>query len=784
MKKRLGTAVVCALAVGLTSDAWSQNETPMSMSGVIFEPYAFTGFDAREEVINTLDSTSGQHYRYEKEIQWEVGLNPTVTLGDFGLHLQRGHGVFFLATHGGTSSTRGWAIEVYDTTQEARQVSYEAYEEYISSGDWDESEIYWGRGTNRYFRIGAMPGAIESRFTSAGTIVYDASCNSFDRKDSWIGAREFLGYTYPVDIELLTQNATDFWNLLNGEMGSEYRVVANAANHPYVYYALDYDEQSSAGNTVLAPAVHSVHPTNGMTLERSGFHICTVDLDCLMDNAVSGLLFPTGCSVGNPVWLDGSTLEFWVWPPEDENGWGYIEIEPEVARSAANSAMLDGSLDPEETNGHGPNGDPYVVAYYFTDNPAASLESFGVDRNEVAWRATEEDCTEAFRLLGSNGPGDEWVVVSDEIPAEGARFEYRVSVPAGWDYLKLQEKEQRYSGTRWIDHDICLADPPAEDSGEERRTRPRWLRVVGVEENIAAIEAFLARMAECGIGGDYEIVSAITPPIVEDILSAASSKDTLRVIWPHPDAPEGGRGNIERFVGIVGPSEYEEPLNAYAAQLSQHSPPGVNYMVSVCLVDPPYDSSVVHSIVTDSLSLCDYALLFGWVCGPNQSPETTMPCPYLSDPGDPVGVGPRFSLWGWECGSLDTSRVETCMGYVPVTDSTDVREYLWKMMDYGWNQPWVDYGCRVGAWTYDLDYSGRSGAYVRSQMAGVIDQASSAGWEVDSLWASAVPYTERADSAVSALTAGRSLVMVMGTIGRYYDLCKWMACQRSPKCGH
>jgi len=114
MKTTLPLVTIPLLLLGLVPPTRGQNETPTSLTGVVYEPCAFH-LDARAEVINTLDSTSGQHYSYVKAIEREAKEWPDYTLLDFEYPLQQHHGVFFLATHGDTTGTMGWAAEVYDT---------------------------------------------------------------------------------------------------------------------------------------------------------------------------------------------------------------------------------------------------------------------------------------------------------------------------------------------------------------------------------------------------------------------------------------------------------------------------------------------------------------------------------------------------------------------------------------------------------------------------------------------------------------------------------------------
>jgi len=243
----------------------------------------------------------------------------------------------------------------------------------------------------------------------------------------------------------------------------------------------------------------------------------------------------------------------------------------------------------------------------------------------------------------------------------------------------------------------------------------------------------------------------------------------LLAAFPHAEG-----AYAELSVAVVGPAEYRESLRAYSLHLECYQPQGTEYEVSLHLVQPPYDSSSVHSLITDSLASCDYIVLFGTCCGCNDAPATTLPCPYLKDPGDPVGNGCRFSLWNWERGLEDSSRVERCIGYVPAESEDDVWNYLEKMVDCGWNRKPTEYRSRLGSWGYDLDYGGNSGEYVHSILCSAIDNAHP-GWMVDSLWASRVSPGARADSALSALKQGRNLVMIVGTLGRLYDLCRWLS---------
>jgi len=783
MRRAVRMMGICMLIPALASQAAGTNDTPSSASSFLCEPYAFANLNSIPRVQETL-----LHQGYTDPVivvlyDMEADTVADVTLERFAYELRQGHGVFYLFTHG---HSLGPAVEAYGDGPECLAARDSAWARYAAAG-WDTVTYINRMSTEDGFDIGVYPefiGSAELGFVSNSSLVYVAACESFDYVSSWTDARAYLGYegtTHPIDAVL---HNLHFWGALNGESyagGKAVRAVARAKENLPI-------SLEGAGNTVLAPTVLDYDPSVTTMETENPWFLCDVHFDCSMNTSCTEWLVSVDGVidyVDQVAWANDTTLSFRI-RPSGMNGAGAIYIDPFHAVSAGNCACLDGNTDPQDTDGCGPNRDQFVFEYYFNDDTGASLSSFRVENAEVVWRTTEEIGTLAYRLLGWNGnSGDSWQVVCEDQPARGAPSEYRVPIPVGWDCLKLQEQEQRYWGTRWIDHDVCVTNPPSPIPREERRCGPRWLRVIGLEENVGPIEEFLARMDSVGVHGDYEIVPSISESVLGDVFSPEHSVDTLKIIWPRPERfelEERSRGDSKLRmwgVGLVGPSEFDSVLAAYEVALEEpsHWPPDEGYWAATYLLGGgPGDSLAVAEWIRDEHNAGDYWILFGKVLLNNRLPETTTPCPYLTNPGRPVPPGHWFSLWDWECGSVDTMYVEKHIGYVPVDDEYEAWDYLDKMIEYRWNTVWNEYIDRVGTWALDQSFGPGSGAYVRTKMDSLLE-IMDPSWEVDSLWASGIPYETGAlaDSAVAALADGRALVVTLGTMATHDDLCLFLS---------
>ncbi|MCK4548221.1 MAG: T9SS type A sorting domain-containing protein [Candidatus Eisenbacteria sp.] len=753
------------------------NECPGSPEAFIFEPYGFFSEVFSEPEAALWD----QGYDIVRHIDRTCDLDPGfTTLTNFEAGLRHGYGVFCVASHGDPS---GFAVEAYDTTLAGEAAADSAYWAYRNSGIWEYGEIYVGQSHhgNAVCIADNAVASIDKGFVSDESIVYMAPCHSWELRWAWTGAREYLGYPGEPDSQLVRSEAWLFWDRMNGEHGKDMRCVAAAKS------GLSISHQD-LGATVLAPAVQEFAPASWIYASKDSFY-CTVHFDCLMDTSdcvVSG--DETYCYVDSVRWKNDTTLVFTV-HGTGTNGTGQILIDACWATSAGNGTCLDGNTDPGGTDGHGPSGDDFVLEYRFWDNPAAAIDFLEVSQGQIIWGSSQEDGTVAYRLLGSNDPeGGLWQVASEEIPAQGAPAEYSAPVPAGWDYVKLQEKEDRYCGERWIDHGICATNPPMPSApADHSPSGPPFLHIIGLDENVGAIESFLERMAGAGVGGRYDVLPEIGNSIVDQALATHQHGDTLVIIWPRPNdgAQQEGVEKGERRVwgvGVVGPEGYENTLNAYRDALNEpiHWPPGEAFVAQTYLIQGAQDSATVCGWINDDHG-GEYWVLFGRVDECNSPDSTTMPCPYLPDPPDPVRSNCVFTLWDWERGLSDT--VAKYIGYVPVDNINDLWVYWAKMVDYKWNSDWIDYKRRLGAWAKDEDTSGRSGAYVRDQMESVLELAHPA-WEVNTLWASELScFTGAAtDSSLSALSEGRSLVIVLGTYSNPRRLCSFLCTSPSWCC--
>ncbi len=743
--------------------------TPTSEACFVCQPVGW-GCDASAEILEALNQQS-----YGANL---VFLNDTdddtisvVTLTAFQGQLRRGNAVF---AHVAPGTASGPAVEAYGTTPRAAALRDTAYARYVRAGWGDETQIKRGASDDGNF-IDILIGAIASQdtgFVSSESIVYIASCYSYNYAWAWTGRREYLGYEGGEWGSTAIADAQVFWNRMNGENGKSMRSVGRAVEGCTIGLP-----SWCPGNTVLAPTVVDFAPCNWTFPSKDSFY-CTVHFDCLMDVTKCGVRGDeTYCYVDSAHWENDTTLVFKV-HGMGVNGTGQVLIDECGVASAGNGTCLDGNTDPGGTDGRGPNGDAFAVEYYFWDNPAACVGSYGVVGGDVVWRTREENGTLAYRLLGSND-GREWEIASDEVPAQGPPGDYAEPLPAGWDYLELQEKEEWYRGPRWIDHDICVTNAPSPSpSPEPRLSGPPWLHVIGLEEDVEAIQHFIEQMADAQVQGSHEIVTSIDESVLARVFSDGEG-DTLRIIWPRPDgrndngesSAKGGR----RWwgVGLVGPEEYESVLTAYKTALENpiHWPPGEGFFVSTYFISGVEDSATICAWINGHGG--EYWVLFGRVLGCNQPDSTTMPCAYFAHSDPPVSRDCCFSLWDWECGSSDT--VEKFIGYVPVDNESDVWDYYRKMVSYRWNNEYAEYGCRLGTWAKDTDAYHRSGDYVHAQMMSVLDDAHP-GWEVDSLWASCLDYLSgaRRDSALAALAEGRAVVALLGTYGAEDYLCSFL----------
>jgi len=514
------------------------NETPGSQTAIVFEPYAFSYYPSAQAQFTLND----QGYDWTHAANLFLDTDPEVTIADFEEHLQAGYGVFFLGTHGNCTGERGWAIELYEYTSEGKCARDGAYDAYLDAG-WDSTEIYKWQRDNQDWHIGIQPAAVATRFEPASTIVYDASCCSDRRRSAWVGYRDFLGYDEETLMTVAIADADTFWNWLNGESWKDLRVVENAANGVTILH-------DGAGNTVLSPTVASYEPTEDWLYYEPETPVSfegRITFDCTMwQNQASTVLSDSGpCEIVNPVWVNDHELSFEIEPSGE--GHGYIRVSAAEAESEGNRANLDGNQDPDSTDGTGPNNDDWKMYYWFRDDdPWALVDEVRIEEGELLWRVSREVNTLGYRVLATNDrASDEWTLV-EEVPARGGG-EYRVSIPEGWAYFQLQEKEKTSAGSVWnyLESGPTRAfyvEGPGSRSGRSQR---RWpLHVIGLPSAAEEMAEYVRGSRMRGVEADYETVTSLNPELLRPLMAAERSRGRIPVVWPARSSPaaQGVRG--------------------------------------------------------------------------------------------------------------------------------------------------------------------------------------------------------------------------------------------------
>jgi hypothetical protein len=419
---------------GLPHPTQASHETPTAATGCQLEPYARA---LGGTMLDSLYSASQkQGFVIDRAIETMGGLNPEYGLDDFASHLEWGHGVFGIGTVG-SRYPDGMAVEVYEYTPAGRDARSSAYEIYLLSG-YNASEIFMGEKPGFGYHIGIFPSMLSQRFQSAGSIAYAAACYSMDYDDAWFGAREVLGYDDNVLTTVVRDEADTFWARMNGQNGKTSRSVGAAKENLTLSHW-------GSGNTTLSPVVEAYGPAAGTAVDADSID-AWITFDTRMDTWIDPSSVITGDSnlrIENERWKSGTqdTLRFVL--RSLVAGTGCLTVNS-LARS--NGGMsLDGNQDPVDTDGVGPNRDPYVLCYdctYTDPNYAASFASQWAYRRpgrvNVGWHLEALRNTQSFTIEGRIA--DHWTplrnVSMGEVIAPGV---YQVEVEDGHNYYRIVE---------------------------------------------------------------------------------------------------------------------------------------------------------------------------------------------------------------------------------------------------------------------------------------------------------------------------------------------------------
>ena len=530
--------LVANTCLGL-NPAHAVNQTPGSREAILIEPYGFA-IHPCPMVGMVLEQ---QGYLVTELVDLVADDDPgDATLTSFGAALRHGHGVFFLATHGSLS---GFAVEAYDADFEDFEARNQAYEQYLLSGAWTEDEIYknWSVDGFHIGIFGTTIGSPIKGFVSNESIVYAVHCDSWSHRSEWTGAREYLGYACHPDSDFARQESDLFWSRLNGDYGKESRSVAAAKSGLTIRH-------ENLGNTVLSPTVASYEPTEDWLYYEPETPVSfegRITFDCTMwQNQASTVLSDSGpCEIVNPVWVNDHELSFEIEPSGE--GHGYIRVSAAEAESEGNRANLDGNQDPDSTDGTGPNNDDWKMYYWFRDDdPWALVDEVRIEEGELLWRVSREVNTLGYRVLATNDrASDEWTLV-EEVPARGGG-EYRVSIPEGWAYFQLQEKEKTSAGSVWnyLESGPTRAFYVEGPGSRPGRSHRRWpLHVIGLPSAAGEMAEYVRGSRMRGVEADYETVTSLNPELLRPLMAAERSRGRIPVVWPARSSPaaQGVRG--------------------------------------------------------------------------------------------------------------------------------------------------------------------------------------------------------------------------------------------------
>ncbi len=106
------------------------NQTPGSLTAVLYQPYAFQ-LGKRD---TCYDALSDQGYSVNPYGNETAGITPSGTLTEFAAELAAGNGVFVVHSHG---TEQGLDVEVYERTQDGEDARDAAFSAYLAEG-WVE----------------------------------------------------------------------------------------------------------------------------------------------------------------------------------------------------------------------------------------------------------------------------------------------------------------------------------------------------------------------------------------------------------------------------------------------------------------------------------------------------------------------------------------------------------------------------------------------------------------------------------------------------------------------
>jgi len=318
----------------------AENETPLKLATVVFEPYYFAwGDDGSSDVI---DASSLHGYSITLYQQKSAGTNPmdAQLIQFYYICVGDNYGIIFISSHGSSS---GFAVEAYEHTAAGEAARDAQYNDYINQG-FTAEEIYRASSDDGY-HISVTPHALQSWFVDAKTIVYLSTCDGATFSGSW-GAREVLSYTGSVSHATAKADANTFWGHMDGTIdGGTKRPVSKAKEGTSLTH-------TGTGNTVLSPKV-------------KGHGGSPVVFDCKMDTSIDPATVvtapPDEAILTNWQWVGDDTISFYVFPLKPLI---HFTVHADKAISGNNGAKLDG-------NWVGPNGDDYL--YEEAEHPVGGI---------------------------------------------------------------------------------------------------------------------------------------------------------------------------------------------------------------------------------------------------------------------------------------------------------------------------------------------------------------------------------------------------------------------------
>jgi hypothetical protein len=360
------TAVLCSVLQAGTRP--TGNETPGSISCVIFSPIRFELADAGEDYTQT--SLEDENYTVTWAVNTTLNDAPNATMHQ----LVMACGFRFWSSHSNTDRIRA---EAYQTSG-ARNDAWDAY---VALGWNGTTEMYkgtysYGNPQVTYYGIGILDTGIANHAKvddeSNDTVTFGAGCYSYGLQGAF-GGREYFGYNDKADDSKNSHDAGVLWDYMTGikdSGNSRPAGAAYAAGTPHAANSADkfmssavhclgelQHHSSADGKTTLSPVVKDHGPKDSVQEGDTGF----VEFDTKMNSGYTTGVVEIfgGASLSNFTWNTAKdVLSFDINSVEDAATYTLV-VHFDKACSHANNNCLNGNRLPEGTDGVRPNQDVF-----------------------------------------------------------------------------------------------------------------------------------------------------------------------------------------------------------------------------------------------------------------------------------------------------------------------------------------------------------------------------------------------------------------------------------------